>query len=203
MRNRLKGRAVTGILSIHRKMTRRLRATARRMRAEHDKASAILEFAMLAPVFFIMLLGIMENGVIYFAGSTLQFATDNAARYVRTGQAQAGSLTQQQFRQRICNDIAPLLACDARLQVDLEAYNGYGGATFVPPLDSTGYVNPALNNYQPGTACNVVLLRTFYTWSVITPVLRQFLVNMAGGNHLIVATSAFRNEPFTAAVTGC
>jgi Flp pilus assembly protein TadG len=194
---------VTGILSICSKVAGRLRATARRMRAEHDRASAILEFAMLAPVFFVMLLGIMENGVIYFAGSTLQYATDNAARYVRTGQAQAGSLTQAQFRQRICNDIAPMLACDTRLQVDMESYSDYTTATFSNPLDANGNLNSSLNNYQPGTACNVVLLRAFYKWSVITPVLRQFLVNMGSGDHLIVATAAFRNEPFTSAVSGC
>ena len=194
---------MTGILSIRDGIVGRLRANARRMRAERNKGSAILEFAMLAPVFFILLMGIMEDGVLYFAGSTLQYATDNAARFVRTGQAQAGALTQQQFRSRICADIAPVMACDSHLQVDMQAYTGYTGAAFSSPLDASGNLNPALNNYQPGTACNVVLLRTFYNWSIFTPVLGQFLSNTAGGSHLIVATSAFRNEPFTAAVSGC
>jgi hypothetical protein len=85
----------------------------------------------------------------------------------------------------------------------MQAYSSYTGATFSNPLNSAGQLNPLLNNYQPGTACNVVLLRSFYTWGVITPVLRQFLSNMAGGDHLIVATAAFRNEPFTSAVSGC
>ncbi len=67
----------------------------------------------------------------------------------------------------------------------------------------TGNLNPALNNYQAGTACNVVLLRVFYTWNIITPVLSAFLTNMSTGNHLLTATAAFRNEPFTTAVSGC
>ena len=81
------------------------------MRADGRKGSAMIEFAMIAPVFFVLLLGIVENGIIYFASSTLQYATDNAARYIRTGQAQAANTTQAQLRTRICNDIAPLLAC--------------------------------------------------------------------------------------------
>ncbi|MBV9905333.1 MAG: pilus assembly protein, partial [Alphaproteobacteria bacterium] len=91
-----------------------------RMRAERNKASAMIEFAMIAPVFFLMLTGIIENGLIYMAGSTLQYATDNAARYVRTGQAQAAGMTQAQFKTRICNDISALLSC-SNLQVDLQA----------------------------------------------------------------------------------
>ncbi len=173
------------------------------MRAEERKASAIVEFAMIAPVFFLLLMGIMENGLIYFAGTTLQNATDNAARYVRTGQAQANGLTQAQFRARICADITPLLSCGANLQIDLEQYNDYTNASFVTPIDVNGNLKNTLNNYQPGTACNVVLLRSFYVWNILTPMLSPFLTNMSTGKHLITATAAFRNEPFTSAVSGC
>lgn len=173
------------------------------MRADGRKASAALEFALIAPVFFLLLLGIIENGVIFFAGSTLQYATDNAARYIRTGQAQAASTTQAQLRTRICNDIAPLLACNANLQIDVEAYSGYSSANFATATDASGNLKTTLNNYQPGTACNVVLVRSFYTWSIITPVLSAFLTNMSTGNHLISATAAFRNEPFVSSVSGC
>lgn len=189
--------------SIIEKARTRLAATRARMRADSPKANAAIEFAMVAPIFFLLLLAIVEDGVIYFAGATLQYATDNAARYVRTGQAQAATLTQAQFRQRICADITPLLQCNTNLQVDLQAYTGYGGASFTNPTDANGNLNPALNNYQTGTACNVVLLRVFYTWNIITPLLSPFLTNMSTGKHLITATSAFRNEPFTSSVNGC
>ena len=189
--------------SIAKRLVACLRKTGSRMRADGRKASAAVEFAMIAPVFFILLLGIVENGVIYFAGSTLQYATDNAARYVRTGQAQAASTTQAQFRTRICNDIAPLLACNGNLQIDVEAYSGYSSANFVTATDVSGNLKNTLNNYQPGTACNVVLVRSFYTWSIITPVLSQCLTNMTTGKRLISATAAFRNEPFTSGVSGC
>ncbi len=173
------------------------------MRRDSRKGSAALEFGIIAPVFFILLMGIIENGVIFFAGSTLQYATDEAARLVRTGQVQAASMTQSQFRTQVCNNIAPLLACDTNLQIDMESYAGYSGATFGSPTDANGNLNSALNNYQPGVACNVVLVRAFYKWQVLTPGLSIFLTNITGGYHLITATAAFRNEPFNAAVAGC
>ncbi len=173
------------------------------MRADARKGSAAIEFALIAPVFFLLLTGIIENGVIFFAASTLQNATDNAARYVRTGQAQAASMTKAQFRTMICTNIAPLLACDSNLQIDMQAYAGYNGASFAPPVNANGTLNANLDNYQPGVACNVVLVRAFYTWKVVTPGLSVFLTNIAGGYHLISATAAFRNEPFNVAVAGC
>jgi Flp pilus assembly protein TadG len=194
---------VTGKFSIYGTLTARLRKTARRMRADGRKGSAIVEFAMIAPVFFLLLMGIVENGVIYFAGSTLQYATDNAARYVRTGQASAAAMTQSQFRTRICNDIAALLPCNSNLQVDVEAYTGYSSATFGTATDGTGNVNSSLNNYQLGSACSVVLIRVFYTWKILTPVLSPFLTNMKTGYRLITATAAFRNEPYSTSVAGC
>ena len=194
---------MTGNSSISVGLRVRLRAVARRMRADGNKASAAIEFAMIAPVFFILLMGIIENGVIYFAGSTLQFATDNAARYIRTGQASAASMSQSQFRTRICNDISPVLPCDSNLQIDVEAYTNYTGANFTTPTDSQGNLLTTLNNYQIGAPCSVVLVRSFFTWRVLTPVLSPFLTNMTTGYHLITATAAFRNEPYTSAVSGC
>jgi hypothetical protein len=60
-----------------------------------------------------------------------------------------------------------------------------------------------LNRYDPGTACQVVLVRVFYKYAVHTPFLTTFLVNMAGNKHLITAATAYRNEPFTSNVNGC
>ncbi len=179
------------------------RRAVRRMRRDARKGSAALEFAIVAPVFFILLMGIVENGIIYFAGSTLQYATDHAARYVRTGQAQAAGMSQAQFRTRICKDVSPMLACDSNLQIDLQSFAGYTGASFGSPTDAGGNLNSNLNKYQIGQACNVELIRVFYTWKVLTPGLSVFLTNITGGYHLITATAAFRNEPFNAAVAGC
>ncbi len=180
----------------------RLRRLAKRLRADARSGSAIVEFAMIAPVFFLLLFAITEIGIIFFAQSTLQHATDNLARKVRTGQIQGQALTQAAVRQQVCNDISGLIPCNNLLYVDLESFTGFGSIVFSPPLDSHGNMIP-LNNFQTGTACSVVLVRVFYAWTVFTPVLTPFLTNMAGNKHLLYAASAFRNEPYTTGLSGC
>ena len=66
-----------------------------------------------------------------------------------------------------------------------------------------GNLQPVTDTYSPGTACDVVLLRATYNWTVVTPLMSAFLVNMANSQHLLSATTAFRNEPFTSASGGC
>ena len=200
----------------------RLGCVARRVSRAGRAGSAMLEFALVAPVFFVLLMGTIEIGVMFFGDFGLQNATNDAARLVRTGQVTgtlpnqvltpaevaagmvAGQpMTQAQFRTYICNEVAPVLACDTNLQIDLESFANFGAANFPAPLKADNTLNPTLNNYSTGAVCSVVLLRTFYTWNVMTPLLTPFLTNMANNMHLLTSTAAFRNEPYTTGVAGC
>lgn len=180
----------------------RWRAFTTRLRARGRSGSAIVEFALLAPVFFMLLFSIMEVGIIFFAQSTLQFATEDIARMVRTGQVQNGAMSQSQVRNRVCNDIKPLIPCSNDLFVDLEAFPNFTGVVFSPPLDQNGNMIP-LNNFQLGQPCSVILVRVFYQWPVFTPTLTPFLSNMANKRHLLYAASVFQSEPYTTGVSGC
>lgn len=172
------------------------------LRAGSRSGSAIVEFAFIAPVFFLLLFAIMEIGIIFFAQSTLQHATNNLARMIRTGEIQTLGLTQDQVRQQVCTDLAPLVPCDGSLYVDIESFSDFGTVDFSPPIDANGNMNP-LNNFQTGTACSTVLVRVFYGWPVFTPVLTPFLSNMSGSQHLLYSAAAFRNEPYTTGLSGC
>lgn len=168
----------------------------RRMRRDSRKGSAAIEFAMIAPIFFLLIFGIIETGVLFLAGNVLQHAADDAARLVRTGQVQTEHLSATDFRNKICAEIAPVMQCGTDLQVDVRSFSDFAAANFPTPLNNSGELDPNLNKFQPGNAGDVVLLRTFYTWNVVTPLLSPFLTNMTGGKRLLSATAAFRNEPF-------
>ena len=180
-----------------------MRRFARRWRLHARSGSAPIEFAFIAPIFLVLLMGTMEVGIMYFSQFVLQSATADAARLIRTGQVASGSMSQAQFRTYICNKISPVLGCDANLQIDVETYTNFSSATISNPLLANNTLNPALNNYSTGAACSVVVVRSFYTWSVATPLLTPFMVNMANNDHLLTATVAFRNEPFSTGVSGC
>lgn len=184
----------------------RLHRLHRRLRADSTRGSATVEFAFVAPIFFCLLLGILQAGIIYFAQFSLQNAVQDAGRMVRTGQATA--FTPAQFTASICGEVSLLLTgCTGKLQVDVESYSGYGAVTYQQPLNGDGTMNTGLKGYSPGAACSVVLVRAFYTWTVWAPGLVYFLTNMTDGSgnkaHLLSAATAFRNEPFNTSTGGC
>ena len=192
---------------------RRMRTLRARMRADAIKGSAAIEFAMVAPVFFTLLLGIFEAAIMFFSQAALQNGMTDMGRLIRTGQAAkwtcTGSGTSQtctpmttaQFRTQLCNKISPLVACDGNLQVDVKAQSSSGAIS--SPLKTDKSLDPTLNRFDIGNACDVVIARAFYTRPVVTPVLSWFLVNMAGNKTLITGITAFRNEPFTTTTGGC
>ena len=188
-------------------------------RRDANKGSAAIEFAMVAPVFFLLLMGTIEAGIIFFAQSALQNAVNDAARLVRTGQSACYSLdsnnlcqtmTAAQFRAKVCSDVSALLqncTIDANgqsdLQFDVKAYPaGFTGVTNSSPLDGAQNL-PNMTVFDAGNACDVVLVRAYYRWPVFTPMLNFFLVNMANNKHLLATAAAFRNEPYTTTTGGC
>jgi hypothetical protein len=93
--------------------------------------------------------------------------------------------------------------CAGSLHVSVQNYTSGFGTSFSNSTDASGNLLPVTDAYNPGTACDVVLLQATYSWTVVTPVISAFLVNMASNKHLLIATTAFRNEPFTSASGGC
>jgi len=191
----------------------------RRMRADANKGSVALEFAMVAPVFLLILMATVESGVMFFAQTTLQNAVNDAARLVKTGQTTCFStdstgkclgITADQFRKQVCDQVVILLhACkkdpsgNSDLQFDVKAYGtGFGGVSNSSPLGADGDL-PNLTDFDTGTACDVVLVRAFYRWPIVTPGLSFLLANMRGTNHLLATAAAFRSEPYINNVGGC
>jgi Flp pilus assembly protein TadG len=153
-----------------------------------------IEFALLAPIFLLLLFMVIETGIIFFTQAMLQNAVDDAARLIRTGQAQSQNLSQGQFRDAVCNGVKLIMACNERLQIDVQAYSDFSKANYTAPLQPDGTLAQGQNNYQPGTSGEVVLVRATYTWVVLTPLFTPFLSNMANNQRLLVGTTAFRNE---------
>jgi len=192
----------------------------RRLRADAQKGSAAIEFAFVAPVFFMFLIGIFEAAILFFSQSALQTSVAEAGRLIRTGQntcftqtnGTCTPMTETQFKQQICNMASPLLpGCTTDLVLFVQNYPaGFGAIPMTNPLSSnsggSGPNNSTLtipDQFAPGGACDVVLVRAFYGWKVITPLLTPFLVNMAGGKYLLASATAFRNEPYTGGNGGC
>jgi Flp pilus assembly protein TadG len=54
---------------------------------------------------------------------------------------------------------------------------------------------PTSMAWNPGVSGSIVLIRAYYTWPLITPLLRTGLQS-ADGKRIIYAATAFTNEPY-------
>lgn len=183
----------------HRKPRRLARFLARFTRDR--EAAAAIEFSIVAVPFCALLFALIETTTVFFANGVLDNAVQETSRMIRTGRVQAGGFTEEQFRTEVCNQINVILACDARLKIDVRTFSQFNNVAFSSPLDANGDFAGSFQ-FSPGAPGDVVLVRVFYAWDVMTPGLGAFLENMSGGKRLLQSSAAFRNEPFGALLAG-
>lgn len=172
-----------------------IRMTPLRRFTRAEEGASTVEFAMVITPFLALLFAIMETAVVFLADQTLETAVADSARLIMTGQAQKQKFDQQTFKNSLCSRVYALFDCQNGIIIDVRTAKSFGDASAAKPLDSNG--NLANNfTYDPGVAGDIVVVRVMYQWPVWVPGLGLNLSNMANGKRLLMATSAFRNEPF-------
>ena len=177
-----------------------LKTLLRRFR-RHRRGSAAVEFALVAPIFFALLFAIVEVALMFFATQVLETVTQASARYVMTGQAQSGSLTQAQFRSYVCGQIPALFTC-ANVQINVQSYPSFASIPGSSVYDANGNFVGA-TNYCPGNAGNIVFVSLSYQWPLFVTGLGFNMSNPGTTKKWLTATAAFQNEPFSAPASGC
>lgn len=160
-----------------------------------DGAAAV-EFALVAAPFLFLILAIFQVGLIIYASQSLQNAAAAASRLILTGQVQTQNMTLQQFGQAVCGD-ASLFSCSG-LMIDVRTYTSFSGAdTSMPTLTYDAQGNVTNNwQYNPGGPGDIVVMRLMYRWPVFMGPLGLNLSNLGDGYRLLMATIAFKNEPY-------
>ena len=178
------------MLRARRKLPKSLRRFSR-----HQSGVAAIEFALVVIPFIAMLFAIIETAIVFFATQVLETAVADSARLILTGQAQNGGFNQTSFKNAVCARISGLFNCSTGIYVDVRTFTDFSAVSMTSPIDSNGNL---VNNfvYQPGTAGQIVVVRLFYQWPIYMQVWNPKLSNMSGNKRLLVATAAFRNEPF-------
>ena len=169
------------------------------------RGTTAIEFAIIALPFCVLMFGIIELGLVFMVSVTLQNATDNAARQIRTGGFQtSGSNAKGDFKTLVCNRMAWLATpCLTKLTVAVQTFADFTAASGNSAAASTTWTPTmaAATCFSTGAPGDIVLVRTYYEWDVFTPLLNTALVNMgAGSNKRLISTVAtFRNEPYSTA----
>lgn len=164
--------------------------------ASERRGMAAVEFALIAAPFFFIIFGLMEICLIFIMTTVLEHAVSESARAIRTGQAQEAGFSRIEFRNSVCDEMFGLMGCDSNLHIDVKRLNSFSSANLGSPIDSDGNFDDGSFEFQPGGANDIVAVRVYYEWGLITPIMSAPLANLANGKHLISATTVFRNEPF-------
>ncbi|HRE62130.1 MAG TPA: pilus assembly protein, partial [Micropepsaceae bacterium] len=106
--------------------------------ARDREAAAAIEFSIVAVPFCALLFALIETTTVFFANGVLDNAVQETSRMIRTGRVQAGGFTEEQFRTEVCNQINVILACDARLKIDVRTFSQFNNVAFSSPLDANG-----------------------------------------------------------------
>lgn len=164
----------------------------RRFARRQDGAAAV-EFAMVALPFLGLMFIIMETALVFFAGQTLETAALDSARLIKTGQAQGQSLTQDTFKTAVCARIYALFDCQNGMYVDVKSYTTFAGISNAVTYGSDG---KPTTTYAPGSAGDIVVVRLIYKWPISLPIAQTYLSDPSSKTRTLVATIAFRNEPY-------
>jgi Flp pilus assembly protein TadG len=137
----------------------------------------------------------METAIVFFASQTLETAVADSSRLIMTGQAQTANFTETQFKQAVCAKILGLFDCANGIKIDVKKYSGFSSINNSKPIDAKGNL---LTNfgYDPGKQGDIVVVRLMYEWPIYVSLLGFSLSDLSGGKRLIMATAAFRNEPY-------
>jgi Flp pilus assembly protein TadG len=159
-----------------------------------DGATAV-EFGVIALPFLLLMFAIMETALVFFAGQALETAAADSGRLILTGQAQKQKFDAAKFKEQVCAKVYGLFDCEAGLQVDVRTYASFAAIDNSRPVDKDGKLT-LTPTYAPGGPGDIVVVRLVYQWPIHLSLLGFNLSDLAGDKRLLMATSAFRNEPF-------
>lgn len=143
-----------------------------------QSGSTVVEFAIIAPVFLLLLIAVIELSMMYFASLTMQHAVRESTRYAITGQ----------------NNLDPNTSNQQRYQAVLRQLrdSSMGMYEQVNPVISVNG-STSVNAGMFGAPGDIIVISVDCTWQFVTPMVATFFKD--GKAHFIVATT-MRNESY-------
>lgn len=194
--------------------------------ARNRDGATIVEFAIVAPVFFLLMLGIVEFGLIGFSNMALEAATSQVARDASIGKTSSGACTAATdtvgYAQCAIRERTNGLINHDQIIITANTVSNGGAATSPdicltePPTvggscpPGTPYEDVNKNNIYDGNlppmslgvSGDLVEMRVFYPWKVQVPFMKRFLggIDQATGERtgavMLVSNMVIKNEPF-------
>jgi len=148
-----------------------------------QRGASAVEFALVAPLFFLLLFSVVDFSAMMWATVTMQHAVREGARYAVTGQ----------------NALDPNASAPQRYRAVLEKIHDSSHGIFDRSgAQVTTWVN---GTSQPngagmfGSAGDIVVIQVTCNWPLITPIVAAFYQSN-GGKYRFSVAATMRNEAF-------
>lgn len=182
-----------------------------------DNGSTAIEFALIAPVFLLLVFGALEFSIIMFTKSTMEGATNVTARLGKTGYVAEGATREDMLKALLVERSNGVLApekievetlvyesfdqIDAPepLTVDLNGNGSYDAGDDYQDINGNGQWDADLGSAGLGGPGDIVVYTIRYPWHLKTPVMSQ-LIGDDDGNFPITSSVVVRNEPYDSGV---
>ena len=171
--------------------------TIRRFARGKDGIAAV-EFGMVAAPFLALMFAIMETAIVFFASQTLETAVadSRAPHHDRPG-AEPEASAQTQFKQAVCaQDPRPVRLRRRHQDRRQELLRRSRSINNCQADRRERQSADRISAIDPGKPGDIVVVRLMYEWPIYVSLLGFNLADMSGSKRLIIATAAFRNEPY-------
>lgn len=165
---------------------------------QQDGATAV-EFGMVGLPFFMILFAVIETAMIFITSQVLETAVANASRVILTGQAVARypnpATALANFKNDVCADVTTLIDCQAALQIDVRRSVSFATANAAATV-SGGNLDTSSFAFQMPGPDQIFVVRAVMAYPLYVPIWGAGLATLNDGKRAIVASAAFRTEPF-------
>ncbi|MEI6729917.1 MAG: TadE family protein [Pseudomonadota bacterium] len=185
-----------------------------------ESGVAAIEYAFILPVLLLLIFGMLETCMVFYASAVLTGGTITAARLAKTGYNNTGSTgtcagvgqTRSQFITCIVQSKVSALLNPSLLQITSKSYSSfsnigqpepytdlYGLGYYVATdpytdINGNGQWDSDMGVAGLGGAGDIVVYKVSYPWHISTPMLQNIM--SSNGTLTISASAVVKNEPY-------
>jgi Flp pilus assembly protein TadG len=159
-----------------------------------EEGSTLVEFAMLAPVFFMLVMGLIEFVLFQYKTYTLNYVVYEATRNLQTGEIQSAADKEAAFKKEICDRAGPLIDCEA-IYYDVRSFDNIDDIDYPPvSFDEDGV--PTNFVFNPGGPNKYSVVRASIHHQFITPFMDKLFRMGPDLPGIVNSFCIVRNEPW-------
>lgn len=165
------------------------------------RGATLMEYALIAPVFFLALAAVLDYSYYFFKTTHLKHVLYEASRNIQTGELRfdadgdprSTSELQVAFQNAYCQEASFLLDC-AKISMDVRNFASLS-AVSIPDAAFDDLGRPTNFVFQPGGSEEILVMRASIPHHFATPFMQDFF-QPDGTPAIIVGQSLAKNEPF-------